>query len=472
MLAEWIACRVIDTTCKETTESIRDSPVSPRPQIRHFSLRSPALVLILSLTVGHLAISGQIFLTNGGLNAFSVIGGQAAGPLSLSNPFVVGNNVQSQTSSFFLIGANMRGQAFNPIRDGKLDDWYTYRVQDAQKVRAYGFNAIRLVTYWEYLELSTSANQFSYNASYISKLKQTVQTYNEYGIYVYIDLHEHGSLSTLGKFIPIVGTDTIFGDAFYSDTSPTSPREHLRQLWLTLSGTFKDNPGVIGYGICNEPHHNGPLTDQQIANYWFNIADYIISSLRNVGDNHRIFVNFAPSSQSTQYMSRKLYDNNVVYEVHFYYGINTDTLILVNNDYKWLSTQFNSFVKPNLAKFGVPYVIGELGFGSNRVTPGDGMDVWIRNILTILRAQPRLQGWFYWSYNEVKGAPQGGGWEQTLVTLAPLVTNTTTATTTTITTAPSSQAIILQSPTRLSSSFASTTKIPEPSTRVSLRRDL
>ncbi|MGA2239457.1 MAG: cellulase family glycosylhydrolase [Candidatus Bathyarchaeia archaeon] len=358
-------------------------------------------------------------LQNEGLNALGGIGIQGAGATSLSNVMVVGNNVESQGSPLFLVGANVRGEAFNPIRDGKLDDWYTYRVQDAQNIRSYGFNVIRLVTYWEQLETSTSPTLFSYNNSYLQQLVQTVQTYNQYGVYVYIDLHEHGALNTLGKFIPIVGNDVTFGDAFYNDTSASSAREHLRQLWLMLSGTFRDDSGVIGYGICNEPHHSGSLTDQQVANYWFDIADYVIGSLRSVGDSHIVFVNFAPYSQTTKYMSRKLNDNNVVYEVHFYYGIDTGSNTLVNNDYNWLLTQFNTSVKPRLVQFGVPYIIGEFGFETHQVSPGDGMDIWIKNVLTILKSQPNVQGWLYWSYDEDAGNLRGGGWQQTLVAYVP-----------------------------------------------------
>ncbi len=313
----------------------------------------------------------------------------------------------------------MRGQAFNPVTDGKLDDWYTYRVQDAANIKSYEFNIIRLIVYWELLETSASPGEFSYNTLYVDQLRQTVEAYNAQGIYVYIDLHQHAALNVLSRFIPIAGDDTLFADGFYTDTSASSAREHLKRVWLRLSETFKDYSGVAGYGICNEPHGSGAseLTQQQLADAWFDIADYVIASLRNAGDSHIAFVNFAPRSQITNFMSRKLLDNNVVYEVHFYYGLDESTLTLINNDYKWLEMQFDSNVKTKLAEMNVPYIIGELGYSSNS---GAGLTTWLGNVLAIMKTHSLLQGWLYWSYNAYGGGGVygGGGWQAPLVLYA------------------------------------------------------
>lgn len=332
--------------------------------------------------------------------------------------YIENNMIRDSVGSFFLVGTNVRGQAYNPARDGRYDDWYIYRNQDAINIQSFGINSIRLLVYWEVLETSSSPSEFSYNQSYIEMIRQTVEAYNAKGIYVMIDLHEHPDGHRLGRFIPTSNDDdTEFADAFYSDTSATSAREHLKNLWLTLSQTFKNYSGVVGYDLMNEPHHCcGSLTNQQVSNLWFDISDYVISAMRANGDNHIIFVNFCPWARSAQFVNRKLNDNNVLYSPHFYYGIDMGIMTATNNDYNWLQTQFNSYVKSQIEQFNIPFAFEEQGFGSAQINSGDPQDIWLKNMLNISNTSSLLQGWFYFCYyGTYGGGPMiGGGWQGTM----------------------------------------------------------
>ena len=337
---------------------------------------------------------------------------------SLPRLYVEENIIRSDFGPFFMLGCNVRGRAYNPINDGRYDDWYTDRVLDSENIRSFGFNTIRLVTYWESVETSTTPSEFVYNDTYIDLLRQTVEAYNQKGIYVIIDLHEHGSMNELAKFIPTAGKDTDFADAFYSDVSNTSAREHLSQLWLSLSQTFRNYSGVAGYDICNEPHRkSGALSNQQVADLWFDIADYVIASLRASGDNHIVFVNFSPGARNTSYMSRRLNDDNVVYCPHFYQGIEETYLTVRYNDYSQLQTDFENDVNARMLQFSTPFIMEEQGFGSNVITIGDARDLWLKNAITIHRSNPLMQGWLYWCYVAYNGAVEGGGWQTTLIEL-------------------------------------------------------
>lgn len=327
---------------------------------------------------------------------------------------VEGNAIHNETGPFFLVGCNVRGQAYNPL-DGLYDDWWTYRNADAQNIKSYGFNTIRLLAYWEELETSQDPSHFTYDEAYIEKIRQTVEAYNQQGIYVIINLYQHSSVNTLGKFVPTLGNDCDFADTFYSDTSPASAREHLKHLWLRLSETFKNYTGVAGYDICGEPRRSsGSLSDQQIADLWFDIADYVIAALRNNGDNHIVFVNFSPHVSSSVLMSRKLIDPQVVYEPHWYTGINltAPNWPVTNNDINWLRNELRSRMS-KLESFGVPFVIGEFGFES--LPYNADREKWVRNSLTVFWETQGFFGDLWWCFYEYGGLPSSTWWPPILM---------------------------------------------------------
>lgn len=341
--------------------------------------------------------------------------GMVAYPSVLTQLYVEGIAIRNENGPLFLLGCNIRGQAYDPQTDGRYDDWYTYRVLDAANIKSYGFNTVRLLVYWECVEISKSSREFVYDNAYIEKIRQTIEAYNQQGIYVIVCLNEHSSVNVLGNFVPTLGNDADFADAFYSDTSSTSAREHLKCLWLKLSEAFKDNAGVAGYDICNEPHRSvGSSSDQQIADFWFEMAGYVIHALRTVNDNHIVFVNFSPWARYAGFMTKRLEDNNVVYEPHFYYGIDTNDLTVSNNDQNWLKQQFDTYIGNVMSELDAPFACGEQGFGGNKVNLDDARDIWLENTLNVSRANPLMQGWLYFCYVAYNGVIQGGGWQNTL----------------------------------------------------------
>lgn len=321
--------------------------------------------------------------------------GSTSSPLGML--YVEGSTIRNSEGPFFMKGCSVRGVPHNPAQDGKYDDWYTYRAKDAANIKSLGFNTIRLVVYWEELETSTSPAEFTYNEQYIERLRQTVEEYNRQGIYVIIDLHQSSRVNDLSRFIPTAGNDMTFASAFYSDASPTSAREHLKNVWLRLSQTFRDNPGVM-YELLNEPHHVGTLTAQQVSDYWFGIAEYVTSSLRGAGDDHIVVIDFGPSARFTGYMSAPIADGNAVYSVHFYQGIDEERLIVIDNGFGWLKTVFERDVNARLAEFNVPYIMGEQGFGTYQEHDGSPDGPLIRGTIS----QSTFPGLEHYDYVELR----------------------------------------------------------------------
>lgn len=148
---------------------------------------------------------------------------------------------------------------------------------------------------------------------------------------------------------------------------------------------------------------------------WFDIADYVIDALRANGDNHVIFINFAPWARYAGFMSRKLVDTNVVYCPHFYQGIDTESLAVEYNDYAQLESDFEQDVNVSMSIFNVPFVMEEQGFGGgNKAEMGNVFDTWLRNAVTVHKTNPLMQGWLYWCYVAYGGTILEGGWQTTL----------------------------------------------------------
>jgi hypothetical protein len=127
-----------------------------------------------------------------------------------------------------------------------------------------------------------------------------------------------------------------------------------------------------------------------------------------------VFINFSPWARYTGFMSRKLVNNNIIYDLHFYYGINEADVSPSNSDYVWLKEQFSN-VKAKIEQFNVPFIMGEQGFGSRKIDKGGLCDIWLENCLTIHKTSPMMQGWLYWCYIAYAGNIEGGGWQIRLI---------------------------------------------------------
>jgi aryl-phospho-beta-D-glucosidase BglC (GH1 family) len=361
--------------------------------------------------------SSSLKISSEGLVSYPSLGSK-----KLERLYVEGNTIRDRVEEIFLVGCGLRGQARNP--QNGWDDFWTYAESDAKIIRDYGFNSIRLAgCYWARIETSQSPDQFTYDVGYVQHIVDTVKAYGDQGIYVIIDLHTYATaegMEPLAKFLPWSGTADYWTDEFFTDTGPTSAREHLKRVWLMLSDIFKNNWNVAGYDLLNEPHHEGTLSNQEIHDYWWDIADYVISALRANGDNHIVFVEESPWSTNCKFMTGKLNDPNVVYEPHWYQGLNlsTDPHSVLNNDLDWLRDYFgtaSAYISTKMAEFNVPFVIGEFCDWESIHMVADSLeDIYLRNSLTVFRESPTMRGFWYHSFQSYDGVPNSSGWQQRL----------------------------------------------------------
>lgn len=339
----------------------------------------------------------------------------------MNRVYVEGNVLRNRFGKVFLCGANVRGQAYNPLRDvGEgwkgtgFDDPFTYAAVDAAFLKSFGFNCIRTAgVYWSLLETSRTPDEFTYNAEYLNAIKQLVQDYNAQGIYVILDLHRRGTADFLSRFLPMEGSR--FSDEFFTDTSPISAREHLKKVWLLLSNNFKGNASIAGYDFVNEPFHTGTLSLQQVSDSWQDIVDYVTQALRANGDSHVIMPSLTPWARNMSLLSRRFLDPNTIYQPHAYQGTDGGGTILTT-DITQIRLEFNEAICEPATSLKVPVVLGEMcAFGTLTAET----DEYLRNLLTVARECPHVQGFLYYAFYSYGGNPQPVGWETILKEFTP-----------------------------------------------------
>jgi len=157
---------------------------------------------------------------------------------------------------------------YEPSAVGFSDD-------DAAFLAANGFNAVRLGVDWAGVEPEPGV----FDDSYLASLQQTMQTLQDHGIYVILDMHQDDYSSAFGgEGAPAWATETgglsnptntsfqlnyflnpaenHAWDAFWSNADAPNGvglEDDYAQMWEHVANYFKGDSDVVGYEIMNEP---------------------------------------------------------------------------------------------------------------------------------------------------------------------------------------------------------------------------
>jgi len=209
----------------------------------------------------------------------------------------------------FLRGVNARVEGLFDVSfdDGRetLEPIPAFGPSDANRMRALGFNVLRLPINWSALE-PTDATPPAYSSAYLDTLARVVDDCRAAGVYVLIDWHQDAYSKEIGedgaplwaiepaptmllegplddlearRISAQVGAafSTFFGDGVAGDRL----RARFAAAAAHVAERFDGDAAVVGYDIYNEP----VATDSQVRR----VNELVATAIRAVDDAHLIF---------------------------------------------------------------------------------------------------------------------------------------------------------------------------------------
>lgn len=190
----------------------------------------------------------------GGLRGVNVAGGEFGAP-----------NVDP-TSSFSNRNPGAYDRAYHYDTDG------TFRFLAQRGVRV-----VRIPFRWERLQPTLGQ---SLNQTEVQRLKAVVARARKAGLGVVLDMHNYGSYYLHdGR----TGVRRAIGSAQVTHA-------HFSDVWWRLSVHFADDPGVVAYGLMNEPVAMPSLAGRPPAENWETASNWAIGAIRGRGDRKLVMV--------------------------------------------------------------------------------------------------------------------------------------------------------------------------------------
>ena len=283
-----------------------------------------------------------------------------------------------------------------------------------------GFNALRILVFWEAVEPLPGV----YDRSYLAGVRALVEAADALGMAVLVDMHQ----DLFGRGFGQAGAPRWACDeSLYANFSEPNPwmlgylsREvglcfdRLYQhaelsaafaaAWAQVVETLKDRPSVLAYELINEPFwgtKNRAEFDRSIAPRWYRM---LVDTIRAIDD--RPFIAFQPAPTAAVGVPtamRSLGLNRMIYAPHFY-PREVEIGQRYTDDPLRLSHQLYTLCK-DAERLRMPLLVGE--YGVRRATLGAGY--FIDDVVDALdKAQ---LGAFYWQIGD-DGASGYGVWER------------------------------------------------------------
>ncbi len=219
----------------------------------------------------------------------------------------------AQTIKGAPFGVNLAGAEFGRI--GSDAYWYP-TAEDLDYFKSKGFTLYRFPFKWE--RIQPVMNE-PLDPIELAKMRVFVDAAQERDLLVILDMHNYGRRH-------INGSSQIIG-------SPGLSIADVADAWHRLAEEFKDYNNIWAYGIMNEPH------DMLESTPWFDIAQGIITSIREVDHKTAIAVGGDSWSSAARWMSfsdnlKYLEDpaNNLIFEAHVY--VDNDASGAYRNSYE------------------------------------------------------------------------------------------------------------------------------------------
>lgn len=178
--------------------------------------------------------------------------------------------------------------AAKTIYDGKV-----YDALDFQRIKAMGFNTVRLNMWYRVFEENNAP--YTYKPEGWEWLNQTILWAKKAGIYLNLTMQ-----APPGGFQG-PGSNTGFW-------SKPDDQARLKALWVEIARRYRNEPTIAAFDILNEPNPPKDAT-------WQAYAKEVVAAIRAVNSNHVLIVEQSFANDVQPFL---VPDNNILYEFHLY----------------------------------------------------------------------------------------------------------------------------------------------------------
>ncbi|HYL72043.1 MAG TPA: cellulase family glycosylhydrolase [Candidatus Dormibacteraeota bacterium] len=280
---------------------------------------------------------------------------------------------------------------------------------DATLMRSSGFDVVRLPIAWSLLE----PQRGRFDDAYLERIARAVQMLNAHQLYVVLDMHSLGwspvyggsgapAWATLGGvpdpvWGPMPSLPRLLSPAINASTAyfwlTSEWQDEFLATWRFVVQRFRDNSGVAGYDLYNEPH-SFPLPPLRFdKDQLFPFYARAVTSVGAVDANHIFFLdNDMAGDLPTSVVQLQAPD--LVYAPHVYTGA------LIPPDFSGDTSNLDSHVEELVHE--AQSVPAALWFGEFSINIDHAYAAqWIQGILADFDAHNA--GWAWWQWRETSG---------------------------------------------------------------------
>jgi len=295
----------------------------------------------------------------------------------------------SDGRAVILRGVNARIEGvFDVVLDGgraPLEELPTFEAEDARRMAELGFNVLRLPINWSGVEPQPGA----YDAAYLERVARVVSLCKAEGILVLVDLHQDayskeigedgaplwaiqpppdmllsGPLDDLGARRLSTQVQRAFTGFFTENRNDL--QEAFARMVARVATRFRDDDGVLGYEIYNEPQ----ATDDELPPFYAKVA----RAVRAVDTRHllafepgviRNFTDASPRADKSWALLTG--DGGGLYAPHVYSAIFNNDARLAAGTYGELLDGSIASARREADSWETPLFVGEFGAGPDAV---------------------------------------------------------------------------------------------------------
>jgi hypothetical protein len=203
--------------------------------------------------------------------------------------------------------------SFSNRNPGLHDRDYHYdSAETFEYLASKGIGVVRIPFRWERLQPQLGGEL---DSDELDRLREVVSRAATAGLEAILDMHNYGAYylhdGNRGVRCPI--------------GSEPCPIAHFADVWARISEAFKDDDGVIAYGLMNEPIGLSSSDDMSEADVWHAASQQALGAIREQGDDKMIMVSgyfWAGVQQWVRWNPEPWIDDpeeRFLYEAHHYF---------------------------------------------------------------------------------------------------------------------------------------------------------